>query len=93
MDILLKKCVAKGGVWNKRQLEEFYAELINIRTAILQLTKSSLILSRDLWIKKHWWKIILILGGIMIGYICLEKLQEENPPAERSEPKQLLTER
>lgn len=65
LDILQKKCISKAdNIFLNREIKQGYHELNGIRIAILQLTRSSMIIARSIWIRKHAWKILLILSGL-----------------------------
>lgn len=81
LDLLQKKCIEKAdNLFLKRWLQDKYVQLIHIRTAILQLTKSSMIIARSMWIRKNAWKIIFILSGLGAALALASDHPKEKTP-------------
>lgn len=81
LDILQRKCISKANtIFLERWFKDNYAQLVKIRTAILQLTKSSMIIARNIWIRKHAWKIIFILSGLGAALALASDHFEEKTP-------------
>lgn len=81
LDILQRKCISKANdIFLERWLKNNYVQLVKIRTAILQLTKSSMIIARALWIRKHAWKVILVLSGLGLALtLSIDDTKEKTP--------------